>query len=254
MITPMNDYAIKASVVDHFFIGDDGKRTEALKDVSFIIKPGEFSAILGPSGCGKSTLLRILAGMIKPTRGRIEFADGKTELSNNDLAMIFQSFAIFPWLNVYENVEFGLKMKNMPAAERLKKVDERIKEISLAGFEQTYPKDLSGGMKQRVGIARALAVEPKLLFMDEPFSSLDAFTAQELRQDVLKIWLQDKTTILMVTHLVDEAVEMADKVLVMTPRPGRVEAVVPINLPRPRNRRSPEFFSLVDKIMEIVKI
>lgn len=245
------EYVIKVNNLDHFFIGDDGKKTETLKDISFTIQPAEFTAILGPSGCGKSTLLRILAGMIKPTRGKIEFADNGTELNNRNLAMIFQSFAIFPWLNVYENVEFGLKMKNMPSAERIKKVEEHIKEIGLIGFEKTYPKDLSGGMKQRVGIARALAIEPKILFMDEPFSSLDAFTAQELRQDVLKIWLKDKTTILMVTHLVDEAVEMADKVLVMTPRPGRVEAVVPINLPRPRNRRSPEFFNLADQIMDI---
>ena len=145
-------------------------------------------------------------------------------------------------------------MKNLPSTERMKKVEEHIKEISLSGFEKTSPKDLSGGMKQRVGIARALAVEPKILFMDEPFSSLDAFTAHELRQDVLKIWLRDKTTILMVTHLVDEAVEMADRVLVMTPRPGRIEAIVPIDLPRPRNRRSQEFFNLVDKIMDIVKV
>ncbi|MEK7566721.1 MAG: ABC transporter ATP-binding protein [Patescibacteria group bacterium] len=251
----MNEnFAIKVNGLDHFFSSDDSRKMEVLRNVSFTVKPGEFSAILGPSGCGKSTLLRILAGMIKPAGGRIDFADNNKGFKNNELAMIFQSFAIFPWLNVYENVEFGLKMKNTPAVERAKKVEEHVKEIGLVGFEKTYPKDLSGGMKQRVGIARALAVEPRLLFMDEPFSSLDAFTANELRQDVLKIWLQDKITILMVTHLVDEAVEMADTVLVMTPRPGQVEAVVPIDLPRPRNRRSKEFFSLVDKIMDIVKI
>ncbi len=248
------DYAIKVNNLDHFFISNDDKKMESLHGVSFVIESGEFSAILGPSGCGKSTLLRILAGMIKPVRGKIDFGTGNAGFNNNDLAMIFQSFAIFPWLNVYENVEFGLKMKNIPAVERANKVEEHIKEIGLADFKKTYPKDLSGGMKQRVGIARALAIEPKLLFMDEPFSSLDAFTANELRQDVLKIWLQDKITILMVTHLVDEAVEMADKILVMTPHPGRIEAVVPINLPRPRNKRSPEFFKLVDEIMEIVKI
>ncbi|MBI2591336.1 MAG: ATP-binding cassette domain-containing protein [Candidatus Brennerbacteria bacterium] len=185
------DYAIKVNNLDHFFISNDDKKMEALRDVSFIIKPGEFSAILGPSGCGKSTLLRILAGMIKPIRGKIEFGINDTGFKNNDFAMIFQSFAIFPWLNVYENVEFGLKMKNFSFIERANKVEEHIKEIGLTDFKKTYPKDLSGGMKQRVGIARALAIEPKLLFMDEPFSSLDAFTANGLPILLMKLlkWL-----------------------------------------------------------------
>ncbi len=236
--------------ISHFFAGETGKRLETLKDISFSVRQGEFFVLLGPSGCGKSTLLRIIAGTIRPTRGEIAFRDG---LSKDKISMIFQSFAIFPWLTVRENVAFGLKMKGVPTKEQEKIVAEHIHEIGLHGFENAYPKDLSGGMKQRVGIARALSLNPQLLLMDEPFSALDAFTAEKLRKELLDLWMRDKMTKGMVTHLVDEAVERADRILVMTPIPGKVEAVVPIDLPRPRNRRSPEFFALVDKLTEIVR-
>lgn len=244
------EYKIKADAISHNF-KDDGGEVNVLRDISFSVKEGEFFTILGPSGCGKSTLLRIIAGMLKSTKGEVQFSD--TE-DNKNLSMIFQSFAIFPWLTVYENVEFGLKMKGVSDKERSELVKEHINEIGLNSFENLYPKDLSGGMKQRVGIARALALSPGILLMDEAFSSLDAFTADKLRKEVLDLWLKDKMTIMMVTHLVDEAIEMSDRVLVMTPRPGRVEAIVDINLPRPRNKRSQEFFSLVDKINDLVKI
>lgn len=246
----MNEkYSISVKNISHSF-REDAHRTEVLRNVSFEVRRGEFFTLLGPSGCGKSTLLRILTGMIKSEEGNISLGDRGRE----DSAMIFQSFAIFPWRTVYENVEFGLEMKGVPAAKRRSLTEEHVKEIGLAGFENAYPKDLSGGMKQRVGIARALALSPRVLFMDEPFSSLDAFTAEKLRKEVLDLWLKDRMTIVMVTHLVDEAVEMSDKILVMTPRPGRVEAVVPVGLPRPRNKRSKDFFALVDRIMEIVKV
>lgn len=252
MTIPMNnEYILKVHDVDHHFIGDRGEKIEVLRNVSFGVHEGEFFTILGPSGCGKSTLLRILGGLMKPLRGAIHYAHDDVQ---ENLGIIFQSFAIFPWLTVYENVEFGLKMRGMARGEREKLVREHLKEIGLSRFERTYPKDLSGGMKQRVGIARALALEPRLLLMDEPFSSLDAFTAEKLREETLTLWLKDKITIIMVTHLTEEAVEMSDRVLVMTPRPGRVEAVLEINLPRPRNKRSDPFFKLVDKINEIVKV
>lgn len=244
------DVIIRASDLDHHFLLDSGKSIEVLRNVSFSVKRGEFFTVLGPSGCGKSTLLRIIAKMINPSRGGISFGIGDFK----KLAMIFQSFAIFPWLTVRENVEFGLKMSNVSQTEREAIVREHIHEIGLTGFEKTYPKDLSGGMKQRVGIARALAMNPSVLLMDEAFSALDAFTAEKLRKEVLDLWLKDRMTIIMVTHSVDEAVEMSDRVLVMTPRPGRVEATVEIALARPRNKRSPDFFSLVDKLSEIVKV
>lgn len=243
------EFAIKVNGVGHSFSDEDGKKFEALKGISFDVKRGEFFIILGPSGCGKSTLLRILAGIMRPSHGWVEFPHG-----DKNLAFIFQAFALFPWLNVYENVEFGLKMRGASREKRVVLVREHIQEIGLTYFEDSYPKDLSGGMKQRVGIARALAINPKILLMDEPFSSLDAFTAAKLRKEILDLWLKDRMTIVMVTHLVDEAVEMADRILVMTPRPGRAEEVLTVNLPRPRNKRSQEFFALVDKIMEIVKV
>ncbi|OHA05667.1 MAG: hypothetical protein A3H69_05395 [Candidatus Sungbacteria bacterium RIFCSPLOWO2_02_FULL_47_9] len=246
-----NQPAIAVKNLSHTFVTEDGKHVEVLKDVSFTVRPGEFFTILGPSGCGKSTLLRVLAGMIKPNHGELLFSDGKT---SERLAMIFQSFAIFPWLTVYENVEFGLKMQNVSIHDRRETVHEHIKEMGLTGFEHAYPKDLSGGMRQRVGIARALALNPKILLMDEAFSSLDAFTAERLRKDLLALWSKDRMTIVMVTHLVDEAVEMSDRVLVMTPRPGMVEATIDVSLSRPRDKRSKDFFALVDRANELVKI
>lgn len=276
--------SITAKNITHVFKDESGKAVEALKNVSFSVKHGEFFTILGPSGCGKSTLLRICAGMIKPSRGTVEvgepsptvspqgsdhsrektrfsmgfhpwFPVGSGENQNNaTMSMIFQSSAIFPWLTVYQNVEFGLKMRQMPDEERKSRVMEHIKEIGLEQFVDSYPKDLSGGMKQRVGVARALAMNPEILLMDEAFSALDAFTAEKLRKEVLGLWLKDTMTICMVTHSVDEAVEMSDHVLVMTPRPGQVEAVVPVTLPRPRNKRSQEFFALVDAFNELVRV
>lgn len=248
----MNDnFAIRVENLDHIFLSDTGKKNEVLKNIAFGVKPGEFFTILGPSGCGKSTLLRVLAGIIHPTRGKVIFASSH---KGDDLSMIFQSFALFPWLSVHENVEFGLRMRSIPKEKREVIVKEHIQEIGLKGFEMAYSKDLSGGMKQRVGIARALATNPQILLMDEPFSSLDSFTAERLRDDLLNVWLKDKITIVMVTHLVDEAVEMSDRVLVMTPRPGMVEELIEVKLPRPRNKRSEEFFALVDRIKEVVKL
>ena len=238
--------------VSHAFIDEDSaKATPVLHDISFEVKEGEFFSVLGPSGCGKSTLLRIIAGMVLPQKGIIGFKDNETK---EKLGMIFQSFALFPWLTAHENIEFGLKMKDIDHTVRKHIVKERLGEVGLTGFEHAYPKDLSGGMKQRVGIARALVLNPSLLLMDEAFSALDAFTAERLRKEVLQLWTKEKMSIVMVRHLVEEAVEMSDRVLVMTPRPGAIEAIVDINLPRPRDTRSHEFFGLVDKINSLVKI
>ncbi len=232
---------LKISHLHHSFPEEGKKKLEVIKDVSFEVWKGEFLSIVGPSGGGKSTLLRIIAGLVKQTGGSLE-------LGSNKMAMVFQNFAIFPWLTVYENIEFGLKMNGIAARERRNVVQEKIKEVGLAGFEDKYPKELSGGMRQRVGIARALAVNPEILLVDEPFSSLDSFTAEKLREDLLGIWLRYKMTVVMVTHLVEEAVQLSDRVLVLSPRPARIKLEMDISLERPRDRRSGEFYALVDKI------
>jgi NitT/TauT family transport system ATP-binding protein len=223
-----------------------GERMEVLKDVDLTVTPSEFVALIGPSGCGKSTFLRILLGLIKADSGEV--------IDNHEAVktMIFQNFALFPWLTVEKNVAFGLAMGNKSPQEIKKQVSSYIHEMGLKGFEEQHPKELSGGMKQRVGIARALAMQPDILFMDEPFSSLDAFTAERLRQDILSIWMKQKMTVVMVTHLVEEAVEMADRVVVFSPRPGTIKEVIPITLDRPRNKRSPEFYKIVDSITKLV--
>lgn len=236
-----NNLLLKISHLHHSFPEEGKKKLEVIKDVSFEVWKGEFLSIVGPSGGGKSTLLRIIAGLVKQTGGSLE-------LGSNKMAMVFQNFAIFPWLTVYENIEFGLKMNGIAARERRNVVQEKIKEVGLAGFEDKYPKELSGGMRQRVGIARALAVNPEILLVDEPFSSLDSFTAEKLREDLLGIWLRYKMTVVMVTHLVEEAVQLSDRVLVLSPRPARIKLEMDISLERPRDRRSGEFYALVDKI------
>lgn len=242
-----NNLILKVKNISYSF-KEDGKHFEVLKDISFDVVKGEFLAIVGPSGSGKSTFLRLLANLIKLEKGAIE-------ISFKKLAMIFQSFALFPWLNVKENIEFGLKMANISAQKRDSICKEKIKEVGLVGFEKKYPKELSGGMRQRVGIARALAISPDLLLMDEPFSSLDVFTAEVLRRDILDIWLKYKMTIVMVTHSIEEAVEMADRIIVLSQRPATIKSILNISLPRPRNLRSENFYEIVDKIKaEIYKI
>lgn len=236
-----NNLALKILHLHHSFLEEGKKKLEVIKDVSFEVRKGEFLSIVGPSGGGKSTLLRIIAGLIKQTSGSLE-------LGSDKMAMVFQNFAIFPWLTVYENIEFGLKMGGMSVRERGNVVREKIKEVGLAGFEDKYPKELSGGMRQRVGIARALAVNPEILLVDEPFSSLDAFTAEKLREDLLDIWLRYKMTAIMVTHLVEEAVQLSDRVLVLSPRPARIKLEMDILLERPRDMRSERFYAIADEI------
>ncbi len=215
----------------------------ALENIDLSVDNEEFACLVGPSGCGKSTVLRLVSGVETPTRGEIHL-HGKP-------AMVFQQFALFPWLTVRENIEFPLKMRNI---NNMAKVTELISEMGLSGFENKHPKELSGGMKQRVGIARALSVDPEVLLLDEPFSALDTFTAKSLRLELLKVWQAHKMTILMVTHLVEEAVELADKIVVMSSRPGKILKVMDNKLSRPRNVRSKEFFKLVDEISDLIQV
>lgn len=220
----------------------------ALEKINFEVKKGEFFTIIGPSGCGKSTLLRIIAGLEKPTTGTL----GWEEIPK--IGFVFQNFALFPYLTVTENIEFGLKMTGSDSSERKKVAQQLIKEVGLIGFEDKHSKELSGGMKQRVGIARALAIDPNVLLLDEPFSSLDEFTAEILRGLLLELWQKRKITVIMVTHLIREAIELSDNILVMTPQPGTVEQIVINKIARPRNLRSEDFFELEDKLKELIKV
>jgi NitT/TauT family transport system ATP-binding protein len=219
-----------------------------LDSISFDIKERDFICIVGPSGSGKSTLLRIISGLERPTSGEVKFASEGRSLV---VSMVFQSFALLPWLTVVENVAIGLEARNMPKKERTGIAKKYIDIVGLSGFEDAYPKELSGGMKQRVGIARSLAVEPDLLCMDEPFSALDVLTAQGLRDEVLTLWQNNElppSAVLMVTHNLEEAVYMADRILVISPRPGRIISELSVDMPRPRDRKSPEFLDWVDQV------
>jgi len=229
-----------------------------LNNVSFSVGNDEFDCLVGPSGCGKSTLLRIVAGLEKADSGKILFHEQPIIQPTPKISMVFQLFGLLPWKTALENVDLPLEVLGVKKEDRIQIAKEYLKMVELEDFENTYPHDLSGGMKQRVGIARALAVQPELLLMDEPFSSLDELTAKTLRELVLGIW-RDRSTppnsILMVSHNVEEAVYMADRVIVISPRPGKIIGEVKINIPRPRYQqlREPVFFKLVDEVVEILE-
>ncbi|HTD51250.1 MAG TPA: nitrate/sulfonate/bicarbonate ABC transporter ATP-binding protein, partial [Acidimicrobiia bacterium] len=233
----------------------DGTPLRVLDDISFELHDGEIVALLGKSGSGKSTLLRCLAGLIAPTSGRALYKDAPVLAANMGVAMVFQTFALLPWLTVRQNVELGLEARNVAAAERRERAERAIDLIGLDGFESAYPKELSGGMRQRVGFARALVVQPDALFMDEPFSALDVLTAENLRTELLNLWERDDfptRAMLIVTHNIEEAVLLADRVLVLSSNPGRIREELRVELDRPRDRRAPAFEALVDKIYGIM--
>ncbi len=222
-----------------------------LDDVNLTLYEGEMVALLGRSGSGKSTLLRIVAGLLAPTAGEVLWRDHPVVGPTEGVAMVFQSFALFPWLTVQENVELGLEARGVPRDERKKRAEGAIDLIGLGGFESAYPKELSGGMRQRVGLARALVVHPDLLLMDEPFSALDVLTAETLRTDMIDLWSEGKLpvkSVLMVTHNIEEAVLMCDRILVFAASPGRVASELRVPFPHPRNRLDPAFRQLVDDI------
>lgn len=229
----------------------DGKTLQVLEDVSIEVGDRDLVCVVGPSGGGKSTLLRIMVGLEKADRGEVLYQGKPIHPGNPKVAMVFQSFALLPWLTVQQNVELGLEALRVPPDQRRLTATKYIEAVGLDGFENAYPKELSGGMKQRVGFARALALEPVLLCMDEPFSALDALTAQNLRDELLLLWAEPDMppqAIIMVTHLIEEAVYMGDRVVVLSRRPAKVVKEVRIDLPRPRNRKDPEFYGWVDEI------
>ena len=222
----------------------DESELVALDGVSLEVDEGEFVAIVGPSGCGKSSLLLLINGLLRPTSGRVLLNGRPVQAPGADRALVFQEFALLPWRTVLHNVELGLELNGRPAAERREIARRNIRLVGLAAFERYFPHQLSGGMRQRVGIARALAVEPEVLLMDEPFGALDAQTRQVMAAELLGIWERDRQTILFVTHDIDEAIYLADRVAVMSGRPGRVIDVVQVDLPRPRGfdlRNHPRF-------------
>ena len=222
-----------------------------LEDVNLSLREGEMVALLGRSGSGKSTLLRIVAGLLTPTAGEVLWRDRPVQGPAEGVAMVFQSFALFPWLTVQENVELGLEARGVAGTERKSRAEAAIDLIGLGGSESAYPKELSGGMRQRVGLARALVVHPDLLLMDEPFSALDVLTAETLRTDLIDLWSEGKLpvrSVLMVTHNIEEAVLMCDRILVFASNPGRVASELRVPFPHPRNRLDPDFRQLVDDI------
>jgi NitT/TauT family transport system ATP-binding protein len=234
----MSDFQIK-KISKEF--DDEGANQLVLHDVSLRVEPGELLAIMGPSGSGKSTLLRIMAGLLAPTSGVIVDRPKR-------LGFVFQNFGLMPWLSVEDNIAYGLKMSGMDKGKAKKIVRQEIERLGLEGLERQHPKELSGGQKQRVGLARALAIQPDILMLDEAFSALDSFTAEDLRQDVLDIWKTLGMSIVMVTHLPAEAVQMADRIIVLSGSPGEVVEEIKVGLPRPRHERTPDFYKLVDKL------
>lgn len=241
--------------VNKWFTGARGERVEALADIDLDIKENELAVIVGPSGCGKSTLLNIVAGLEQASAGEVLLEGRAITGPGADRGMVFQSYTLFPWLTVQQNVEFGLKLKGLPAAERAKKARHYIELVGLTGFESALPKTLSGGMKQRVAIARALANDPEMLLMDEPFGALDAQTRSVMQDLLLSVWEKERTTVLFITHDIDEAVLLADNVYVMSKRPGRIRAKIPVDIPRPRDHRvtvSQRFTEIKKEIMEML--
>ncbi|MEC3916280.1 ABC transporter ATP-binding protein [Nocardia sp. CDC160] len=231
------------------FTNPSGEQLAVLSDVRMELREGEIVALLGKSGSGKSTLMRIIAGLVRPSAGTARLRDSEITEPNASTAMVFQTFALLPWLTVRQNVELGLRAQGIPAYERAERVTDAIDMIGLDGFENAYPKELSGGMRQRVGFARALVVRPEVLLMDEPFSALDVLTAENLRGELIRLFGEaafPTKTMLMVTHNIEEAVQLADRILVLDNNPGRIKGEIKIGLPHPRDTRGAHFQNLVD--------
>jgi NitT/TauT family transport system ATP-binding protein len=230
-----------------------GTEIQALRNVCLNIGEGEFVSLLGPSGCGKSTLLQILAGLVAPTTGRV-LTRGQPVLGPGpSRAVIFQDYALFPWLTVRRNVESGLRLKRIPKDQREAYAQKYIKLVHLEGAENRYPYELSGGMKQRVAIARALALEPETLLMDEPFGALDALTRDRMQDELLDIWSMTRKTIVFVTHSIDEAALLSDRVVVFTRMPGEIKQIIDVDLPRPRSRTEVGFSEMRERLSTLVR-
>lgn len=247
--------AISVRNVRKEFIDTKGDTVVALDNVNVDINPGEFICLIGPSGCGKSTFLRLIAGLILPTSGEILLDGEKISKPGHERGLVFQDPTLFPWLNIYDNIAFGLKVRHK-YGEKKNEVKEFIRLVRLEGFEKALPHQLSGGMAQRVGLARALANHPKVLLLDEPFGALDAFTRMNMQDELLRIWKERGTTMIMVTHDVDEAMYLSDRIFVMTPRPAKIETIINVEISRNdkfgRKRDSADFLNLRSKILRVL--
>src|ERR1035437_6235667 len=251
----VSEAIIEAVGVEKSYPQADGTRIQVVGLTNLVIEPGKIVALLGPSGCGKSTLLRMLTGLSHPSSGTLLWHGKPLDGKMPNVAIVFQSFALFPWLTVLENVEAPLEAKGVPTVERRKRALRMLDTVGLDGFETAYPKELSGGMKQRVGFARALVVEPEVLFMDEPFSALDVLTAENLRGELMELWLNKKmpaSAIFIVTHNIEEAVMLADRIVVLGRNPGHIRTDFRVQLPQPRDRKSESFTQLVDYIYKVL--
>ena len=227
----------------------DGKTTEALKEINLDIKENEFICFIGPSGCGKTTLLRIIAGLDEPSSGGIYLNGELIKGPGPERGMVFQEYSLFPWRTVLDNVAFGPELQGVNKDERYERARQYIKMVDLERFEARYPHELSGGMKQRVAIARALVNDPKALLMDEPFGALDAQTRNIMQSELLRIWEKEKKTVVFVTHSVDEAIYLADRIVILSARPGTIKDIIEIDFPRPRIRTSQEVNMIRDRIL-----
>lgn len=241
---------IKISNLVKFYQEAQERHLLALENINLSIGAGEFFVVLGPSGSGKSTLLRAVSGLDRDFEGQIYIPPS---INPSDLSFVFQQFALLPWLTVYQNIELGLIGRKVPGSRRREIVKRELDQFGLHKFANSYPHELSGGMRQRVGIARALATDPKILFLDEPFSELDFFTAETLRKELLEIWQSRKLTVIMVSHIIQEALELGDRIAVLSARPGHILKIINNDLSRPRQLRTEDFYALEDRIYKLLK-
>ncbi|MBE6907358.1 ABC transporter ATP-binding protein [Marasmitruncus massiliensis] len=230
------------------YANQEGEEMNALENINLKVKDGEFVCILGPSGCGKSTLLEIAAGLLPPTKGEFLLDGTPRTGTSRDIGVVFQDSSLFPWRNIRKNLEFGLEIAGVDKGIRAQKVQEAIEMVGLSGFENKYPHQLSGGMRQRAGLARTLVNNPSCILMDEPFSAVDHLTRLTLQEEIVRIWQREKKTIIFITHDVSEAVYLATRIVVLTPRPGRIQKLFDVPFPQPRNRNDISFIEIIEKI------
>jgi ABC-type nitrate/sulfonate/bicarbonate transport system ATPase subunit len=249
----LSDPVIQITDVKKTFLSNNGVSVAALDGISLIVEPNDFLCLLGPSGCGKSTLLRIVAGLEKASEGHVHFQGRPLSRPTPEIGMVFQEYTLLPWRTVEENVALGLEFAGVAKRERLQRASEFLDIVGLLPFRRAYPYELSGGMQQRVAIARALAREPEVILMDEPFGALDAHTRILLQKELLRIWERTRKTILFVTHSVDEAIFLADRIAVFTSRPGRLREVDRVDFPRPRHRGDPWYGKMTDRLLSLLE-
>ena len=245
--------SIKISGVDRVYTDTDGVSVEALRGIDLDIREGEFISLIGPSGCGKTTLLRLIAGLDKPQAGELTIDGSKITGVGPERGYVFQQGSLFPWLDIEKNISYGLRARGVLKTKK-EKVGEYISMVGLDGFEKSYPHQISGGMAQRVAIARALINEPKALLLDEPMGALDSFTRSDLQDKLLELWNKEGTTMILVTHDIDEAIYLSDRIVIMTPRPGKISKIIDVDLPRPRHRGGVEFLEMRRQILEFFRL